>query len=311
MNRKLLYYIVCPRCKNRFTLYIRKIDKSRDEIETGILKCPCETYPIENFIPRLINYQQSELNLKKIKLLWDMEWEYMKKSDIIYGLNQQMEIKNLLARLEINKEFLRDKTVLDAGCGIGRVTKNLSQYTGLAIGLEFSNIIGNYGKDLNAQFQLVQGDILNPPFKDNIFDCIICKGTLHYVSSPSLCIKKMSFLLKRDAYLFFTVYKRKWNPIIKIIEFIRLFSTKLPILLTFRLSFIAIPLFDIVSMAARAKDTKLNLREKPHIIFNIMSSKYLNRLSYREVYDLLKKNALKCIRVGKKPITILAQKISE
>lgn len=89
------------------------------------------------------------------------------------------DIKN-----EIDKA--RSPLVLDAGCGWGRYIKRLHNFIAKdfeTIGVDLDILSLRYGKTINEATLFLQADIRSLPFKDEVFDVILCSGVIHEVKS--------------------------------------------------------------------------------------------------------------------------------
>lgn len=67
--------------------------------------------------------------------------------------------------------------VLDAGCGYGRISGLIDDYTGV----DFSPDFIEWAKELNPGKTFIQADLKNLPFKDKEFDWAVCSSIRHMV----------------------------------------------------------------------------------------------------------------------------------
>ncbi len=104
-------------------------------------------------------------------------------------------------------EFLpRMSSILELGCGYGRILKYLHQ-------LGFVNVIGVDGASsmlerciCAGQKNVMLGEVTNLPFPSNSFDCVICIGTLSSVSNAkdrSDAISEIARVLKSGGVFLF------------------------------------------------------------------------------------------------------------
>ena len=131
MKIRLLNYLSCPLCKGDFLLKNELFENN--EIKEGLLICSnCKKeYKISNFIPRFINAD-------KYADSFSFEWKKHAKTqlDSVNGTKQSEEAfkeKTGLTPLE-----LKDKLVLDAGCGMGRFSEIVLKYGGEIVGVDIS-----------------------------------------------------------------------------------------------------------------------------------------------------------------------------
>ena len=95
-------------------------------------------------------------------------------------------------RVDINNEIIgnldRDIRILEVGCGIGNQLMYL-------YGAGFKNLYGidlsKYAVDSSYNFNIIQGNVLDIPFKDDFFDMVFTSGLLIHIN-PSDIVFSMS-----------------------------------------------------------------------------------------------------------------------
>jgi len=98
---------------------------------------------------------------------------------------------------------LKDKHILDMGCGNGRFTKLLSQYSKAVIGIDFAKkMIENriYPRCYHA-------DMTNMNYYSEVFDVITAIGSMEYHDDVNLVFKEAYRLLQPGGYFIFNVHK--------------------------------------------------------------------------------------------------------
>ncbi len=96
--------------------------------------------------------------------------------------------------------------VLDFGCGTGTSTIKLLQKGIAAVSLDASlemlRVIKSKAETGHLNGLYVVGDIENLPFKENVFDGLICAGVLHHTPDIEKGVKNQSYVLKNKGLLF-------------------------------------------------------------------------------------------------------------
>jgi uncharacterized protein YbaR (Trm112 family) len=113
MKKRLLEYLVSPTSGNKFSLEVSK--KDGDEILEGTLVASSgEQYPIVGGIPRFVS---SELYTGTFGFQWN------RHSRIYFDNKDQYRVYSTFQQLQrilgLSPEKVKDKTVLDIGCGVG------------------------------------------------------------------------------------------------------------------------------------------------------------------------------------------------
>lgn len=207
MKRKLLDFLLCPKCKAEFNLQAEVV--SGNEVVEGLLACRgCrQSYPIRRSVPRILPEALAE-GKRETADFFAKDWQLFPSLD----LKQARELMQAYVEPMKLAEF-KGKSVLEAGCGSGRNLIVLAQEgAGEIIGLDLSESV-DVAYEKTRQYQnihLVQGDILNPPFKQ-AFDVIYSVGVLHHLPVPRDGFQSLVRFLKPNGSMAVTVYGRENN----------------------------------------------------------------------------------------------------
>ncbi len=122
-----------------------------------------------------------------------------------WRINKLTEQKKFLRLINFP---LKDKAVLDAGCGFGYDDDFLYKKGAKVFGIDASPQMISIAKEkyphLSSNFFV--GNIRKLPFKNNFFDIIISKYVLHYLNVPDLAFKEFFRCLKNRGVLIFSVH---------------------------------------------------------------------------------------------------------
>ena len=116
----------------------------------------------------------------------------------------------------INNDLLKNKRVLDDGCGQGLILSLIAQKCRKVVGVDISKkslIRAKQGiKELGLQnVELIQGDAENLPLKDETFDVVYSIGVLHHTPDTQKGIDEIYRVLKNDGQAIVMLY-HKFNP---------------------------------------------------------------------------------------------------
>jgi arsenite methyltransferase len=107
------------------------------------------------------------------------------------------------------------RTMLDAGCGLGRETLRMAKANrqGLVVGLELSECVDEAAQHARRQGVknafYVQADLMVPPFKPRVFEFVFSEGVLHHTPDTHQAFKALVALLGNDGEIAFYVYRKK------------------------------------------------------------------------------------------------------
>ena len=258
MKQRLLNFLICPNCNRN--LVLRIFEENNKEIEEGLLICSCgQFFPIIKGIPRILvgdlrvilykNFPEFFLKyeefLPKEKLKKNIKGNILKKKKTLesFGFEWQ-KFSKMLNEWEKNfnfyfqpvkTDFLKDRTVLEVGCGKGRHTYYIAKIAKEIIAVDFSQAIdvASYNNKEHKNIHFIQADIDNLPFKKNFFDFIFCIGVLHHLPKPEQGFNKLVDLLKNNAGILIYVYhnfpKRSFSfYLLKFVNFFRRLTIRMP-----------------------------------------------------------------------------------
>jgi SAM-dependent methyltransferase len=162
-------------------------------------------FPIINDIPRFVkpdNYAAS----------FGLQWNKFRKTQLDSTCKVEISKKRLtrIARGSLN--WLRGKTVLEAGCGAGRFTEILLNAGSIVTACDLSSAVD--ANKLNFRdhpfLRVIQADNLNLPFSEGAFDIVICVGVLQHTPNPESTIKALAANLKPDGVLLIDHYTENY-----------------------------------------------------------------------------------------------------
>lgn len=193
MKKSFLNLLRCPNTREILKLTIYQQEK--DEIIEGFLSSSNFKYMITNGIPRFINNDGYSKNFG-----WQWKkWSRTQFENENIGLPMEKYTINMFKKItEFNTEKISGKLVLDIGCGSGKFTDVANSLGAKMVAIDYSSAIDVCKKNLNNNNILfVQGDALNLPFNDDIFDYSFSIGVLHHTPDPYIGVKEAFRVLKK------------------------------------------------------------------------------------------------------------------
>ena len=214
MQPDLVEVLACPACRG--DLKVDSVDERRGRhIYRGRLTCTTcsENYPIERSVPRLVIADE---DVKSVGRRYGHQWlnwsrgRFEDKSRS-YGYDNRIFCEWQRDRLAEVGPIEAGQWMLDAGCGAGHLTEHFAdmlpqaRIVGMDLGLEaLEYATEKYTTHQNVDY--VQGNVLQPPFKQGVFRWGLSKGMLHHTPSTRRALATFRSTLQQDASMFIWIY---------------------------------------------------------------------------------------------------------
>ncbi len=98
----------------------------------------------------------------------------------------------------VHRTLKKDFLFLDAGCGKGEIIAKYKENVRLAVGIDIEL---EPMKNSPVKENLLVGRLENMPFKDEVFDLILCRWVLEHLEQPQKTFNEFSRILKNNGHL--------------------------------------------------------------------------------------------------------------
>ena len=144
----------------------------------------------------------------------------------IIAPNYYSRLKNVLETISKNK----NKTLLNLGCSDGEYDLYLKRHYKKIISLDINKNDLKIAKKINSDISYILADVQHLPFKNSIFDEIVCVDVLEHSKNDASAAKEISRVLKKHSFFILTVPNKNYPITYDIINTIlKLFNRHLPI----------------------------------------------------------------------------------
>jgi uncharacterized protein YbaR (Trm112 family) len=203
MTRDLLDLLCCPACRGDLTL--QAASTTGAHVEDGELACGgCGTrYPIRGGIPRFVpreNYSSS----------FGFQWNQFRRTQLDSHTGQPISRNRFFRQSGWSPDQMRDRLVLDVGCGAGRFSEVALSTGARLVSLDYSEAVDACRANLGAHERLnvIQGDVYNLPFRHGVFDFVYCFGVLQHTPDVARAFAALRPPLRPGGRLAVDLYPR-------------------------------------------------------------------------------------------------------
>jgi len=116
----------------------------------------------------------------------------------------EAEEKPFLKHVKKNQD-----TIVDLGCGTGRIFNALKMHSKRIIGVDISTEMLAEAKKSHPEAELYQADFNDIPLPENTADVVICLGTFHLTEQHQIPFREITRVLKTGGSFVFTLWNRK------------------------------------------------------------------------------------------------------
>lgn len=109
-------------------------------------------------------------------------------------------------------DHLRGNRILEAGCGYGRITSLLSAEDSLLVVMDREpRMVHSVCQAIEKRLRGVAADIEHLPFREKVFDAVICVGVLMHLSHPLEALHQLAKVVKPGGRLLVS-WNNRWSP---------------------------------------------------------------------------------------------------
>ena len=138
-------------------------------------------------------------------------WNKTGHHKLLHKLNP-LRLEYISSRLEI-----KNKKILDIGCGGGILSEELCKMGAKVTGIDFSkksiSIAKKHAQEENLEIEYINGSILDISNLGK-YDCIICFEMIEHIHEPKRLIEKIESVSQKKSHLFMSTINRNLKSFI-------------------------------------------------------------------------------------------------
>lgn len=246
MRVELLSLLRCPESGQRLSLESGGTSICRGQVDTGYLVSTDgrHRYPIRTGIPRFVpesNYADN----------FGMQWNIFARTQLDSSSGQSISAERFWKATLWHPASLRDRWVLDVGCGSGRFAEIALGAGAKVVALDYSSAADACYANLrhHDNLHVVQGDIYCLPFAPESFDFVYSLGVLQHTPDVGRAFAALPPMLANEGRLCVDYYERSLKGGLLPKYWLRPITTRLPKTLLFAILERLVPVLLPVSQA--------------------------------------------------------------
>lgn len=256
MKRELLKLLRSPCCGGKLALTAEKTQNN--EISQGELACEsCQkAFPIRNSIPRFVPAENYADN-------FGLQWNHFRLTQLDSHSGHPITHDRFYAQSGWSKDELRDRWVLDIGCGAGRFAEIAVASGANVVAVDYSSAADACLANLRGHERLhvIQGSVYELPFAPQQFDYVYCFGVLQHTPDVKRSLQELPRQLRPGGKLAIDVYPKLRRNLIWPKYWLRPITRRIPPKTLFALTKGAVPvLLPLSKMLGRIPGVGRQLR---------------------------------------------------
>jgi SAM-dependent methyltransferase len=208
---------------------------------SGTLRCvTCHAvYQIARGVPRM---NTSMSGLERVAQTFSYEWGAhhagkLEREETLWGLTNEEYWNYFLEATGFEDGDLDGKTVLDAGCGSGCLTRMMAENGArTVIGVDIIEAVdGAFQRSRHMpNVHIVQGNLFQLPLRKKAFDLVWSNGVIHHTPDARGAHEALAQMVRPGGLLYVWVYAKRFNPFRftkDVLDFLRVTRLPEPVLL--------------------------------------------------------------------------------
>jgi SAM-dependent methyltransferase len=180
-------------------------------------------YPIRGGIPRFVlesNYADN----------FGMQWNHFSRTQLDSHSGQPISAKRFWAATGWRADDMKDRWVLDAGCGSGRFAEVALSAGARVIALDYSSAVDACYKNLrhHPNLHVVQGDIYSLPLAPASFPFVYSLGVLQHTPDVARAFRALPPMLSSGGRLCVDFYWKRLRTMLHMKYLLRPITTRMP-----------------------------------------------------------------------------------
>jgi SAM-dependent methyltransferase len=136
------------------------------------------------------------------------QWK-SQQGTLTWGMSAEKRYQDFLCQMDIEEVQLKNKYVLDAGCGNGLLTERIADSGAIVLGADYStSVYDAHERNKKSNLAYVRVDLTNHPFNEKVFDFVFSSGVLHHTPNTRQAFMSVARTVKVGGKFYLWLYCR-------------------------------------------------------------------------------------------------------
>jgi len=218
---ELINLLRCPKTGGK--LILKAAESLGEEIIAGILSTDDGNYRyhIKGGIPRFVNEDNYADN-------FGIQWNFFRQTQLDSYSGIPISSERFWRSTNWNASDLKNKWVLDVGCGAGRFAEIALQSGAHVVALDYSSAVNACYENLShyQNLHVIQGDIYHLPLSPGTFSYVYSLGVLQHTPNVEKAFQALPPMLLEGGRLCVDYYWRRFRSLVHVKYLLRPVTTR-------------------------------------------------------------------------------------
>jgi SAM-dependent methyltransferase len=214
MKPRLLQWLICP--DDRGPLQLKEPVGENEKIESGELICATcgSCYPIVRGVPRFVQSDQYAVS-------FGLQWNRYAHVQLDSRNGTHFSRDRFYAITDWRPPTLKDRLVLDVGCGAGRFSEITLSDGAEVVAVDLSSAVDAAYQNLgdHPRFHCLQASVFDLPLADGTFDFAYCIGVIQHTPDPRRAVESILPKVKVGGKVGLWIYELDWKAFVGTLAF--------------------------------------------------------------------------------------------
>jgi SAM-dependent methyltransferase len=231
------------------------------------------TFPIINGVPSFLT-QEGDV----IRSSFSRQWSAFRPEDRTWNTAATERLRRFPGQVNLSASALAGSIILDAGCGNGALSNELTQLGCDVVAADISTSVREASKRFhdNSRLHFVEADLMTPPFRSEVFDVVFSGGVLHHTANTRAAFTALARTVAPGGSFYVWLYRPVSGKLLALKLGLRPTISRLPGSLRYSLVLALLPqsMLRHYLRVLRHREPRMRWRERLVVMLDSLTPRY-------------------------------------